>query len=322
MSTKLPRLNPDQNNFIIECLAAGMPIKAIVPEFQAMFPSFGYGADIDDDDISTKIYQRIQKIKEKRANEIQALRDTDPTADENAEAPYLSARWRARRFHSLLLNVGIKDAQEIQLEIKILKEIRAEAKLLGMDDDKDKVENPPLRDLVSELRLDPKKFENITHLGAPAVRRLSDDQDFNENGKGFLCPVPEDRRYTLGVGIHVSDPYDTNDPRFWDWIDKQYEKLTSRRSQTNKNTDVENEHEDSDDNAPTDEQTLDASDERPDGTVNTDDTATQNDTPDETKIPQAWKNPNDIIPTSGPRSEPDISDFHPHAPVNDPSVKG
>ena len=221
MSGKLPRLDQDQNNFIIEHLAAGTPMKAIVSEFLSMFPTFGSGSGYDDEEISHKIYQRIQKIKEKRINEIEALRETDLCSAEREEAPYLSARWRAGRLHSLLLNIENKDPKIIELQIKIIKEIRVEAKLLSPKKkrDTDEVVFPPPRDLVSELNLDPSQFENSNVFDGPGIKRLSDEVIFNAEGRSYMRfqdPNSEDRSFLSGKGATVWDKYDTNDPRFWE----------------------------------------------------------------------------------------------------------
>ena len=305
MNSKLPRLDKDQNNFIIEHLAAGTPMKAIVSEFLSMFPAFGSGSGFDDEEISHKIYQRIQKIKEKRINEIEALRDADPCSAETDDAPYLSAHWRARRLHSLLLNVENKDPQIIQLQIRIIKEMRAEAELLNKNNDKNQVDSLPLRDLVSELKLDPKKFKNTEFLDKPVIKRLSDDVLFDEKGRSTMCFMSDNpeikSKYVLGKAATVWDKYDTNDPCFWE------DEESDDDTQVKKQDDVEDE----DKKATTDSQTIDASADTPHEPDNTDGETDETDIPfDETK------------PTSAPGSEPDISDLIKHPPSANVKVMG
>ena len=301
MNSKLPRLDKDQSNFIIEHLAAGTPMKAIVSEFLSMFPAFGSGSGFNDEEISHRIYQRIQKIKEKRINEIEALRDADLSGE---DAPYLSAQWRARRLYSLLLNAENKDPKIIQLQIRIIKEMRAEAELLNKNNDKGKIDNPPLRDLVSELGLDPNKFENSDAFGESGIKRLSDGVHFNANGysySSFRNPNSEDISLLSGKGATVWDAYDTNDPCFWE------DEESDDDTQVKKQDDVEDE----DKKATTDSQTIDASADTPHEPDNTDGETDETDIPfDETK------------PTSAPGSEPDVSDFIKHPPSANVKVMG
>ena len=248
MKKRLPRLNAEQNDFIVERLAEGIPMKAIVKEFQERHPKFGYSSGISDDEISHKIYQRIQKIKEKRHNEIQARRDADPYSDDTSPAPYLSGRWRAKELYYLYQNAEKLDPQVMTLKIRLLTRLHAEEKLLKANENKGKGDDLPMRDLVSELDLDPRKFENYIFIDEPVVRRLSDGVEFGADGRSLLSfPPPNDseddsdddvyppRIPLFGKIATVWDEYDTNDPRFWD----DYEDPSENALDTNNITDVD-----------------------------------------------------------------------------------
>ena len=291
MKVKLSRLNIEHNDFIIARLAEGTPMKAIVKEFQEKFPKFGYGSGIPDDEIAQRVYQRIQKIKKKRHNEIQARRDAEPYSDDTSTQPYLSPAWRARRFYNLLLTATtikdkkkfikeiraeatllsanensddtgtqpylspawraeylhslLPDAETLAEEESLLKEMREEEKRLRANENKGKGDDLPMRDLVSELDLDPRKFKNeYDNLSEqPTVKRLSDGVEFGADGKSLLSILPENseddsdddvyppRIPLFGKIATVLDEYDTNDPRFF-----EEKEPTKKALDTNDNT--------------------------------------------------------------------------------------
>lgn len=111
----MKHLSTDQLQFCLEGFAAGLRIKEVAVEFKEMFP------DVEDDD--DKLYRRIQKIKENHAPEIQKLRETGEII-EGAQI-YLTPAWRAQYLLQLL-----EKTDDVNQQIKILKELRAEAKLI------------------------------------------------------------------------------------------------------------------------------------------------------------------------------------------------
>jgi len=111
----MKHLSTDQLQFCLEGFAAGLRIKEVAVEFKEMFP------DVETDD--EKLYRRIQKIKENHAPDIAKLRETGEIV-EDAQI-YLSPRWRGRYLAQLL-----EKTDDVNQKIKILKELRAEQKLI------------------------------------------------------------------------------------------------------------------------------------------------------------------------------------------------
>ncbi len=128
MRDKLPHFSEDQRAFIIECLAHDLPLIKTVEEFKDMYPDF-VGAERDAARADNQIYRRIQKIKDKAQDEIQTLRESEDINDKQ-EMPYLSPKWRVRYFRRLLREV---EPDDIDRQIKLLRELRAESKLLDED---------------------------------------------------------------------------------------------------------------------------------------------------------------------------------------------
>ena len=118
------QLTKEQKQFCIETFSFGLSTSQVVKEFQEFFPDCEIG--------EKQLYQRIQKIKERNADEIEALKQEN-TSDllEQHDEIYFSPLWRARYFRRLLRKV---DKEDIALQVKILKELRAEAKLMQSDD--------------------------------------------------------------------------------------------------------------------------------------------------------------------------------------------
>lgn len=160
---KLPHFTDDQQQFIKECLAQNMTLIAVRDEFLEMYPEFS--VDADEEKLKKDVYQRIQKIKERHAEEIESLRDdADDSKKENM--PYLSPLWRARYLRRLLRQVPDEDMDR---QIKIIRELRSEAKLIedipsrkkakiDTDEaaaDEEERSEPSDEELYAELKKDP-----------------------------------------------------------------------------------------------------------------------------------------------------------------------
>ena len=115
------QLSDEQRSFIIEAFAAGLTIIKVVKEVQEFFPDM----EIEKE----KLYQRCQKIKASHAAEIESLADElKREGQQNIAELYLSPLWRVRYFRRLLREA---DKEDINLQVKLLKEIRAESKLMS-----------------------------------------------------------------------------------------------------------------------------------------------------------------------------------------------
>ena len=98
----------------------GLSIIGVVKEFQEFYPDVQIPKQ--------QLYQRVQKIQVRSKEEIEALQETDasPSISEASDL-YLSPRWRARYLRRILRKVKEDD---LDMQIKVLKELRSEAKLL------------------------------------------------------------------------------------------------------------------------------------------------------------------------------------------------
>ena len=128
MSNKIPNFSDEQRDFIKECLVHEDSPLRVTQEFLDMFPEIGNGLDLSMQEIEDLVYGRVQKIKAKYKAELEARKDDDTINEPYEGMPYLSPKWRARYFRKLLRSVKPDD---IDRQIKLLRELRAEEKLLN-----------------------------------------------------------------------------------------------------------------------------------------------------------------------------------------------
>ena len=144
-NNKLPNFSDEHRDFIKECLVHDDSPMRVTNEFLDMYPDIGIGLDLSMEEIEDFIYQRIQKIKSKYKDEIEARKDDDTVNEAYEGMPYLSPKWRARYFRKLLRSVKSDD---IDRQIKLLRELRAEEKLLNAARQNREMIEPEYDDLI------------------------------------------------------------------------------------------------------------------------------------------------------------------------------